>query len=248
MNDTDALLVRILARTDATFLPIRDHKRPRPGNTALARIDYRHSRGIAWVAGGSAVDRSKSSRTLADAVAAGLVTVSGSRVRVSHVALTENAERRARALVGLPTLADAIVCARHIAEHVSTGKWLIEPVLAGTNWGTADADERFMDIEDKLLPALIRGWVESGSDCYGRAAYRLTSDGAVSLEKNQSDSLVAGKTSEGASEEYHATIAITLAALGTNERNSSEIGQHSLSCSDMYYEPKEHGRKKAIVL
>lgn len=243
MNETDAILVRVLARTDATFLPLRDLRRPRPGNTALARIDYRTGLGVAWVAGGSAVERSRASRLLADAAATGLVALTGTQSRTSHVTLSEVAESRARALVGLPPLADAVACMRRIADRVAVLSWLAEPALAGTDWGAPKAGEDFMDVEDALLPALTRGWVESNSDIYGRAAYRLTRIGAAALNRKHDGSPDGVTFADNACEEYHQTIKATLMMLAGKERDPSEVGSIPLSCSEMYYDPKEHGRK-----
>jgi len=237
MNDTNLLIVRILARIDAVFLPMRKWKRPLPGNTSAARANYRAGLGVLWVAGGSALERTRLSRVLADAKAAGLVTVLGSAARVSHVALSEGAEARARALVGLPSLQEAVACARQIAQDTAgaTWPWLIETVPAFTSWGEAGASSRFMDLEDTLLPALVRGWVDSNSDSHGRVAYRLTDEGAAALAGRQSWPAAEVEYDGELAEAYYAALKSALSALAGKERNPGEIGRHPLGCSDMRY-------------
>ena len=124
---------------------------------------------------------------MADLAAAHLVAPHKSAVRISSVRLTTDGEARARALCGLPDLDGA----RRVMEAVRRlGGEAWETWLADIEWGdTQDRETRqtLVELEERALPALLRGWLASASTMQGHVHYTLTEAGAETLTRSAGD-------------------------------------------------------------
>jgi len=178
MREQDAVLVRILAATDAIWKPMRQADWGQPTPTVL----YEHrkqftSKGLPWHSGNpTEAGRKAEQRILEGLASAELVTLHG-RERRAAVRLTEQGDILARALVGLGNV-DAGHCSLcevlRLQNPIASELW-----LAGLDnyAATDDCRRELVIVQDLMLPALWRGWVESNSDCFGRAYYWATDRG-----------------------------------------------------------------------
>ena len=191
MNENDETLVRILARTDAVFLPLRRWEpQQRVTATYEARQAYR-SAGVPWHVGGGAADRQRGARTLARLEKATMLTVFRSAVRPTGVRLRPFAEARARALAGLPPLPESRKLLRRVAalqEASARGNGAWESWLAGVEWKDTrerEARQKLVAVEEKALPALVRRWLLAGSTLEGHVCYMVTEAGREALGHTQ---------------------------------------------------------------
>jgi hypothetical protein len=181
MTEHDAILVQILAATDAVWRPLRraDWARQTPGVV----YEYRHRFPSSGVPLGlpdpSETGRKAVQRGMEDLASRGFVTLHG-RERRASVRLTEHSDILARQLVGLPNVNKAHAALRQTIELQATGDGL--GPLTSELWlaelhDYADTDkcrQKLIAVQESLLPALWRGWVESNSDCVGRVWYWAT--------------------------------------------------------------------------
>jgi hypothetical protein len=165
------LLVRVLAAQDAIFLPIRKSEWKAANAISHARQQYRICDGAAVVVGGSDRERKAGQRLGDQAVALGLV-VTRHRGRTRYMRLTDKAEDRLRQQCGLPGLWLSFETLRRLPPK----QWIREIDLNdGKGWGEQDAAGlRF--VEWLMLPALLRGWADSGSTTRGHVYYRRLAD------------------------------------------------------------------------
>ncbi len=193
MNETDHLLIRILASTDALWLPNRDYSNRRGACIWEHRQAYRAT-GVRWASeGGSDAGRQAGGRLLSATTRAGLlVTARPRNTKTIGAKLTDAGEARARALAGLPGLADALHTMRVLEsfedhpEAVADSRLVPETIVAGVDarWHGLDTPEDrrpLVVVENLLLPALSRGWVEAQSDMQRRVYYAMTDRGAAAL-------------------------------------------------------------------
>lgn len=185
MTDDDRILTRLAAAIDAIFLPVRRWDGAFPANVQAARRAYPGS-GIRWESGeAGAAERKAAERDLAALVARGLIRVRRPHGRSVGVALTDRGDQVVRAIVGLPGVEASLafvaaVMARApdvpLSEHVISlyGRgWVCETDMnEGRGYGDGRQNE-LVAIEDRGLPALVRGWLESNSDGAGRVWYRV---------------------------------------------------------------------------
>ena len=177
MSGPESILVRILASTDSVWLPIRQWRGRLPQNVGAARRAYA-SNGVPWASNAHGPAGWKAAQRDLEALAGdGLVVAAKPRsgARTLGVRLSADGMAAARRLVGLPSVGDSWQAAHALGElsrrpaKWATDVWIAEARLA------EPAD--FGRLEMKLLPALVAGHVESGSDIRGRVSYRLTPSG-----------------------------------------------------------------------
>jgi hypothetical protein len=150
------------------------------------------------------------------------------------VRLTDKGEAAARALCGLPSLSDALVAVRTLAgcSHrpptLLSHLWVYETLATGVDYADTTelpARQRLMDFENRLLPALARGWVRSLSDIERRVSYALTPAGWSQLDAG--DVPLCGKHCEpdpGARQLYDERLAAALAHFDSADVDAREIG------------------------
>ncbi|MBA3936293.1 MAG: hypothetical protein H0X38_02440 [Planctomycetes bacterium] len=247
MLPPDRTLLAILAAVDAAFLP----ERPTGSNkgdvrAALLRTPYLSGVGIPWSSGrASAQEKMAASRVLAELEDAGQVIRHAAGQRTSHVRLTDAGEARARSLVGLPSLADAMLQGRKFAKFVDPGRWIIEIPLAGLEMSDypkdRGIDDPLMNLEERLLPLLIRGWAQSIEDAHGHVSYRLSYAGAAAVAgKLPADP--ADSYDEECMNFYYDSLGRELERIRVMPAPCRLI-MPMRSCSDAYYSAKEHGRR-----
>jgi len=177
MNKANDILIDVLAATDAIFRPLRraDWTPPAPGNIWEARERFAVA-GVAVPGGGSGAARVAHHRSVANLVDSGLLKLCG----VGHAGLTERGDATARALAGLPSVADAHAALREVilqARVADEGILTSELQLAGLQNYTDRCQPKLWEVSLTLGPALSRGWIESRSDVHGRAYYTPTDAG-----------------------------------------------------------------------
>ncbi|MFZ5831470.1 MAG: hypothetical protein ACOY3P_15405 [Planctomycetota bacterium] len=198
MNKSHELLIEILARSDALWLPLRAADWAGRGCSQVLneRRAQFFAQGIGWRHGGDQNARQAHASLLAEASAAGLLRTYGNERR-SAVKLTDMGDRVARGLAGCPGIAEAVEVMRRIAElelepHGRSGglhqpcvreDWVANTSITLANYDTDEAARAVMVVEDRLLPAMTRGWVESASDTAGAAFYSLTDLGRDILSR-----------------------------------------------------------------
>lgn len=194
----DSILIRLLARTDAVWFPLRSWDR-RPFPTVL----YEHRRdfasGLPWSSGGaSATERKRIERDLAALAEAGLVSISRQGERAAFVKLTDAADWYTRALCDLAGITETLALMAKLAAlaargycAVSSGKassltvpeWALTPQrekLLNRPLTPKDRDALFT-IEETFAPAVCRGWVRSVCTVRGACWYTLTDSGIEAL-------------------------------------------------------------------
>lgn len=232
-TDTE-MLVGFLGELDAVFLPSRSWAKPRPANVYFARRDYSTS-GLTFRCGGGDATARKAAERVVDALlSAGLVSLRR-RGRGLRWRLTEAGDVRARGLVGLSGLDDALSALgeiRRLARGRRRDLWIRETALAGVRYEGKRASEGLMLAENMLLPALVRGFAESGADIEGRASYRLTSSGRAWLKGAEPPEDPFEPTEE-VRRVYFQALRAEQARLGFDKpRLPSEIGLIRLPVSD----------------
>jgi hypothetical protein len=207
-SNQDELLIRLLGQQDATFLPGRD---PRSATWALVSELRRNfpSAGLPWRGGGQSA---RAQREMSDALRSlarqNLVTITaGGLAKTTACRLTPRGDETARALAGLCSLSDAIGVVQELLrlepppdDPQLPGKWIGEVRLnGGVGWGYTDTTG-LQDVENRCLPGLARGWLETNTAMThlepdghyppGRAFYRATAAGraAVGTVKPMDDS------------------------------------------------------------
>ena len=193
----DQILLAILAATDAIFIPDRDPlARPRHAVIFERRQSFRHS-GVPWAServlpGLDDTGRKQVQRMLDELSLAGLVLPFQPKgAKTLGVRLSESGDARARALAGLPALGDAAQILAQLAAVERTGvacaylgrTWVPETALAGVHWGDNARRHAFVAVEEKLLPALGRGWAESNCSVQGHCWYALAPAGREQFAK-----------------------------------------------------------------
>jgi len=171
MTEQDAVLVRILAATDAVWKPMRQEDWVRPTPTVLYEHRKRFaSTGVPWHSGNpSEAGRKASQRTLEFLASAGLATLHG-RERRAAVRLTEKGDTVARALADLPNVDDAHFYLQEVIRQETTGDG--QGPMASELWladlrnysNTDHCRTELWIVQRLLLPTLWRGWMNAESD------------------------------------------------------------------------------------
>ena len=237
----EQILLAVLAATDAVFLPDRDPlAHPRHAVIYERRRAFVHG-GVPWAServlpGLDDTGRKQVQRMLDALALEGLVlTYQPKGAKTLGVRLADSGDARARALVGLPTLSDALGILDQLAElerHDATcaflGRtWLPETALAGVRWGDNANRHRFVEVEDRLLPALVRGWAESNCSVRGHCWYAITHAGRERLSQAVVPTTESPPSTDLARREYYHRVRqelLTLAAAKPEcEREIGEI-------------------------
>ena len=190
MNELASVLVQVLGDTDAVWIPSRTWNRPRPTNVYFARRAFAKG-GVPWESGGATeADRKAAQRALEVLAKSGAVKVCRPhRVKTLAVKLTDTGEAEARKLVGLPGMYSGWLSAAEVARHskrpgeaaLMTDVWVSERKLIGERPPDEYRREAVL-VEEMMLPALVRNYVGSCGDRYGRIYYALTPAGWAWLD------------------------------------------------------------------
>jgi hypothetical protein len=171
-HDDLRLLGRVLAATDALFLPLRASEWRHPSSaTVMSGRDAFRCNGVSVSFPGGAAERKRAERLTDHCIHAGYLTAR-SRVRGRFLLLTDDAEDCVRQLCGLPGLWLAFETVRQYVRD----EWTPEIALNdGRGWGD-DHSSELAFVEALLLPALVRGVAESRSTIRGHVYYRRVAD------------------------------------------------------------------------
>jgi hypothetical protein len=194
----DQIMLSILASTDAVFIPDRDPCTPRRHAAVCDRRLLFTQVGIPWSSenvqrGLDETGRKQVQRALDELAGRNrVISFQPNTVKTLGVRLTEQGDQYARALAGLPGVADAVpMVERLIALEKGPDAcgflgriWIPEPVLAGVRWGDDERRQAFVDVEERLLPALVRGWVGSNCSVYGHCWYCVRLAGRKDLRES----------------------------------------------------------------
>jgi len=241
-NTDDMLLCRLAGELWAVFAPWRG---PWGGGGAaavyLARRSFRSGAGLRWRHQGRDRDeRDENVEALGRLERRGLLTRRVEKTKVIATRLLDAGIERACSLAGAPCWSDGRAVCQRLAEcdderatMVRLGtRWTAEWALAGTptlwagcgNDETGRANRRLLSVlEERAIPALIRGWLVSGADLHGRVWYSLTVAGRMALSDSQPEAPAIGADADCAlawREGAHA-MQVRLAAAPRSER---EIG------------------------
>lgn len=191
MDDRTRILTQILADTDAVWLPNRRWSRPRPANVYFARIAFGKG-GVAWESGEpTEAGRKAAQRELEALAKARLVKASRPRrVKTLAVRLSDAAEADTRERTGLPGLYSAWLSAGELARHSRRPPELVTDLYIGERKLIGDKppgeyEREAVVVENMLLPALVRGYVDSNADIQGRVSYMLTPAGWAWLNRGE---------------------------------------------------------------
>ena len=202
----DILLCRLTGELWATFAPWRG---PWNGGGAtaayLGRRAFRNRAGLRWRNKGRDRDEREAILTvLGQLERSGLLVRRIEQTRVVAVRLSDAGIERACGLAGAPCWVDGRAVCERLAGlddgqawmmHLDT-RWTAEWALAGTppHWAgcggneTGRANRRLLsELEERAIPALVRGWLISGADLHGRVWYSITSAGRATLTEAPSD-------------------------------------------------------------
>jgi hypothetical protein len=175
-GEVERLLVTLLARERALFRPFREPDWAKRTARWELQQQFRHH-GLRWSAGGTGAERKAAERQLAEIVAAGLIKAHGTRGRKTHLTLTDRGRQVAAALCGAPDGEDARQAVLRLLDFAPAGRLVSELLPAGLDAYAGDYQTPLYDFQYRALPALVLGWLETESDCYGRAAYLVTAAG-----------------------------------------------------------------------
>jgi hypothetical protein len=184
---SDRILLGLLAATDAVFIPDRDPLSRKRHAVLWERRKYFRQRGLPWsseaVEGASdeavrkrvqrEIDRLKGARFVHAYRPQGSKTVG--------LRLTDAGDQYTRALAGLPTLASSLVLISRLRELTQSDAarpwlgrmWVPETVLTGVEWGDNEQSYKYVELEEQLLPAIVRGWVICNCSIRGHGWYSL---------------------------------------------------------------------------
>lgn len=239
----DTVLCRLAGELWAVFAPWRG---PWSGGGAaaayLARRSFRSGAGLRWRHQGRDRDeRDENVEALGRLERRGLLHRRVERTKVIATRLLDAGIEPACSLAGAPCwMAGREVCERLAAcadelatmTHLGT-RWTAEWALAGTSarWAGCGRDEvgrtnrrRLSVLEERAIPALVRGWLISGADLDGRVWYSLTSAGRAALTEAPAEAppaIVADADCALAWREGAHAMQVRLAAAPRSER---EIG------------------------
>lgn len=184
MNETDEILIRLLASTDALWRPMRAHDWA--GSMPTVLLEHRRlfpTVGVPWH-GSSPTEagRKRTQRALEACAKDGLLAIHG-KIRRNTAKLHDTGELRARALCGLPGLTDAMALLREVQAQPVTMPSELALVGLETYQDEPDAGVRGLlaELAFRAAPALCREWLEARSDLHGRVYYSLTPSGEQAI-------------------------------------------------------------------
>jgi hypothetical protein len=246
-SEVERLLVTLLARERALFRPFREPDWPKRSARWEAQEAFRRH-GLRWSAGGTGAERKAAERQLAEIVAAGLIKAHGTRGRKTHLTLTDRGRQVAAALCGAPDGEDARQAVLRLLDFAPAGRLVSELLPAGLDDYADDYQTPLFAFQQNILHAILAGWIETNSDCYGRAAYLVTAAGkaaaAAPADTRRPDLRADPALIELYDNEYAAECA-RLLALAPTDRN--QIAPIPLSAGGIAQEcvgPWTRGMKK----
>ncbi|MFG0243004.1 MAG: hypothetical protein ACF8R9_09480 [Phycisphaerales bacterium JB054] len=197
----DALLCRLTGELWAAFAPWRGPwTGGGPAAAYLSRRAFREGAGLRWRHSGRDRDeRDENVEALGRLERAGLVYRRVERTKVVAILLHEPGIERACALARAPSGPAARELCGLVARCEGVEDrgflWVPEWTLAGTppRWagcaGEAGREnrKRLATTEERAIPSLVHGWLESGSDLEGRVWYTLTDAGRAALDGPEPD-------------------------------------------------------------
>jgi hypothetical protein len=193
-TDAKTTLGEILCDTDILWTPFRTRRTTTIARDAaiVERRELFQKSGLVFATGGSSTARSRDSRAVAELAARKLVTV-GAHGRNRTVRLTPAGDNYARSFLpscrideSWPVL-EKIAAAEAAFDGRSNAGFIREfEILGIDNAEPADDHARqLVELEDRALPLLAAGLIESCSDAEGTLGYRTTDAGREMLAAGQ---------------------------------------------------------------
>jgi len=232
----DDLLVHLLARVDALWMPCRV-----PLDFGVWSEVYRRRReyaadGLKLPGDGSDSARKKQERAIAALVERQLLEISRAKyARTSAMKLTHEGDQYVRSLCDVPGIDAALAVLHELrqqeADHVDDSRrWISERRLCRTPAGplTDHAKAMLHGLEELALPALVRQWVEALSDTRGHIHYSLTKAGTAVVEGRTVVPAVEGppRPLKESHRAYDKLLAKELQAMqNASPKNARHIGQ-----------------------
>lgn len=175
------LLVKILARQDAAFLPCRTWFSDQGfANAVQDRRRAHFAAGTPWRTGARNESlRKHTERELERVERDGLVITHKREGRILGVRLTDAGEQNIRAVIGFPSLAVTLRLVRELAAMVQDGRcwagqWVPETWLAGVFPDfLAGWRQKLSELQHDFLPACARGWAAGDTDSDGHSFYKI---------------------------------------------------------------------------
>lgn len=229
-NESDRVLIRILAEGDAVWLPPRTWQMPIQQNIYEGRALFRLA-GIPWSSAATTEQGRKAAQrqieTLADE--GRVIVCRPTSHRAVCVRLTDQTEAATRAMAGLPGMCGAYLAMKELARLAGdSGIWVSEFSLMKN---TTDKFEA-MGIENMLLPALTREWVISNATINGEVRYSITPAGASWLSEAKEPTDHPDKENTEAAAAYDAYIISALNKFETlKPKSTREMGLLPLPAS-----------------
>jgi hypothetical protein len=187
------ILIEVLAKTDVLFSCPRVYSNPARclPPKAWAGVAERRAafptKGVEFLAAGAVNQRKEIERQLGDLQTAGYLDVFTKTGRRSGVKLTDQGDDVARYFAAENLARDSWHLLARMAALVAAGvcrdRLIREDDLAATDYGSADAPRKLLDIEADLLPLAARGLVDDTADAQGRVWYALTDLGVKAADR-----------------------------------------------------------------
>lgn len=182
-DESNEMLVSLLARRDALFWPWRNINFNRGAIAELQRDYLAGRRGIAVKADGKE-DWKAAHYTRNELIRRGLVTPQRSSGQVTTLFLTESGEAAARVMVGLPSVQVAMLVLLVQAVGFDFGRhWVSESSLFQQRLVGNPAD--WQHLEEWMLPLLTCGAVVANNDVPGRVYYAIENLDLLPLRAKQ---------------------------------------------------------------
>ena len=209
------------------FFHRKDRNRAKPQAFAKSGID--------WTSGAvGKAERKAAQRELEEVIGNNLARgFRPNKTKTLAVKLTEAGEALARALCGLPTMADSLDMLCDLAERSKRHptylqeKWIGEDEITGVPWGGQTRD--YLHLEELFLPALGAEYMISNSNGLGHVRYAVTAAGWKFLDTHDDEANADQEPREACDEEartlYYQKIKEALTRLETSlPANTREIG------------------------
>jgi hypothetical protein len=191
--DLTSIVVRTLVATDTVWLPYRygPHNSGAAWTAAAAIEDRRRqfaTRGVPMLGAGTAATRMAFMRQLGELRQLGLLRLITHHGRRFGAKLTPLGDDYARTLTGGYTVAESFPLLELVeSATIKNCEYSLELAILGIEYGQVADTAPLVDLENRLLPLLARGWLES--NCGGYVGYRVTAAGKVATLPDSSADL-----------------------------------------------------------
>jgi len=184
MTEDDEAIIELLARVDAIFWPRREPWTSQSSAAHWEAMQQYFAFGIPAHGGGDAASRKSAQRKRKEMQQAGLITIVTRGAKGAFLRLTDFAEYRARAAVGLPGMKECLAAVYRLellfeTEGPDFGRHIAETHLAGMHYADDGNGAPFVDLAEALLPALCRHWIRSDSDGIAHVWYEMGPNAAA---------------------------------------------------------------------